>query len=227
MRTFTLIAFLLIGLSGFAQPYKTIKVYKPYKWMIGVHMSVIEDDGNKLGNPFDVEHTWHYLNYPTRLTVDRYFKFGWSMEGAISYNSYLESVRVDDTVGITGTNFSFDLCGKYSFYNLYAPRFRWIEPYLNFGVSYTYRDAIEEQHIPSVVLGGGLNIWVFKQVGIQISSRAKLAAYPFFWDSHASYFQHTAGLVYRTKETRVNRQDRSKHHKWTKQTTKYKRKGGH
>ncbi len=227
MRRLAFIALIFISSALYAQPYKTIKVYKPYKWMFCVHMSVVEDDGNKLGNPLDIQNTWHYLQYPSRITVDRYFNYGWSMEGAISYNAYLKELRVDDTTGISGTNFSFDLTGKYSFYNLYAPRARWIEPYLNFGVGYTYRNALQEQHIPSVVLGGGLNIWVLKQVGIQISSRAKLAAYPFFWDSHASYFQHSAGLVFRTKDSRVNRQDRSKHHKWTRQTTKYKRKGGH
>lgn len=195
--------------------------------MIGVHMSVVEDDGDKLGNPFDVQNTWNYLPYPSRITVDRYLNYGWSLEGALSYNQYLKSVRVDDTTGITGTNFSFDICAKYSFYNLYAPRARWIEPYLNFGVGYTYRDALKEEHIPSVILGGGLNIWIHKQVGLQIASRAKLAAYPFFWDSHASYFQHTAGIVFRTKDTKVNKQNKSKQHKWTRKSVRYKRKGGH
>lgn len=227
MRILASIILLSTTFFSWAQPYKTIKPYKPYKWMIGVHMSVIEDDGNKLGNPFDVQNTWHYLPYPSRITVDRYINYGWSVEGALSYNTYLDELRVDDTTGITGTNFSFDACAKYSFYNLYAPRARWIEPYVNFGVSYTYRDALNEEHVPSLVLGAGLNIWVIRQLGFQFSSRAKLSGYPFFWDSHASYFQHTAGIVFRTKDGKSYSPSNKKQHKWTKQTRRYKRKGGH
>lgn len=228
MRSITFLLFIItLSFSGLSQPYKTVKVYKPYKWMIGVHMSVIEDDGEKLGNPFDVSNTWHYLPYPTRLTVDRYFNYGWSIEGAASYNQYQETLRVNDTTGIEGSNFSFDISGKYSFYNLYAPRHRWIEPYLTFGVGYTYRDALNVEHVPTVNLGGGLNIWVLKQWGLQLTSRAKLSAYPFFWESDASYSQHTAGIVYRTKPSRPYTPNRKKQHKWTHKNTKFKRKGGH
>src|SRR5690606_30546500 len=79
MRILASIILLSTTFFSWAQPYKTIKPYKPYKWMFGVHMSVIEDDGNKLGNPFDIQNTWHYLPYPSRITVDCYINYGWSV----------------------------------------------------------------------------------------------------------------------------------------------------
>ena len=226
-----LIAFTLITSTlSIAQPYKTVKVYKPYKWMFGLSWNAAEDDGHKFDGLFDINNNWSTLHpFPTRFTVDRYFNYGWSVEGALSYASYTEETRVNDTTGIAGMNLSFDASAKYSFYNLYAPGSRWIEPYLIAGVGYTYRDNSDFEHVPTLNVGGGLNLWFFrtKQVGIQLASRAKLSGYPFFWDSHANYIQYSAGILYRTKSTRRNQPSKKKRHKWTKKTQKFKRKGGH
>ena len=72
------ILFIFIICNAFAQPYKTIKKYKPYDWMVGVSWSVIDDDGRPFSGLFDVEKGWNYLYYPIRLSVDRYLSRGWS-----------------------------------------------------------------------------------------------------------------------------------------------------
>lgn len=231
MRSLFLIAFFLVANFTFAQPYKTIKPYKPYKWMIGVHWSAIEDDGDKFNGLFDVNNSWNIKPFPTKLTLDRYLTYGWSLEGVLSYGEYTEEKRVNDTTGITGVIASFDFNGKYSLYNLYAPRARWIEPYFIAGVGYTYRNGTASEHVPTVNLGGGLNIWFIKQLGLQISSNAKLGMWPGVWDENSSsnYFQHSVGLVFRTPDkAKYKNPNKKAQHKWTKKRQRgFKRKGGH
>ena len=212
-----------------AQPYKTIKPYAPYKWMIGVSWTAIDDDGRKIDGLFDYATSLNYLPYPTRVSLDRYFRYGWSAEASATYMTYLPGKLVQDTIGLAGLLFSFDVNGKYSFYTKYAPRARWIEPYLTFGVGYTYRsNALVAQHVPTLNLGLGLNFWFTKNIGIQLNSSGKFGIYPGFWDSHTSYFQHSAGIVFRFKSKSNNNNDfhRPKN-KWTKENRRYKQKGGH
>lgn len=211
-----------------AQPYKTIKVYKPYHWMIGVHWSAIDDDGKKFEGMFDLGPSWNFAPYPTRITVDRYFIYGWSMEVAATYNEYLPAKRVNDTTHLSSTFICFDVNGKYSFYNQYAPRARWIEPYFTFGLGYTYRNnAAASMHTPTVNLGFGLNIWILKNIGFQFHSNGKLAVYPTFWDTHDNYLQHNAGIVYRFKTGKQsNKEFHKRKHKWAHGNKRYKQKNG-
>lgn len=226
----TLIIFfsLFVSFSAFAQPYKTIKVYKPYKWMFGAHWSAIDDSGDKFGDIFDFNNAWNIKPFPTKLSLDRYIIYGWSIEAIATYGEYTESKTVNDTTGIKGMLASFDVHGKWSFYNLYAPRARWIEPYFTFGVGYTYREGTADPHVPTVNLGGGLNFWVINRLGIQLASNAKIGVYPGFWETDNNYLQHTIGIVYRTPDKSSYRYpNNKKQHKWTKKQQKFKRKGGH
>lgn len=222
----------LLSAFAIAQPYKTIKPYAPYKWMVGVHWSVIEDDGNQLGDLFNVGRSWNYLYYPTKISVDRYLKYGWSLEGSATYMTYTPAKTVNDTTGLASMFMCVDVNGKYSLYNQYAPRARWIEPYFTFGLGYTYRSsAAVAPHVPTLNLGLGVNFWMHKNVGFQLHTNGKLGLWPGFWDSglHTNYFQHSAGFVFRWTGGKNKNGDFSKpKHKWTKnQPKKYKKKGGH
>ena len=223
-----LFLFVFITFYSLSQPYKTIKVYRPYKWMVGLHWSAIDDDGDKFNRLTDVNNSWHIKPYPVRITLDRYFVYGWSMEMAASYVQYETNKVVNDSTGINGINFAFDLNGKYSFYNLYAPRARWIEPYITAGIGYTYRDKTADAHSPSVNIGGGLNFWPLYRLGIQLSSSAKFSMYPKQWDTKSNYLQHSIGIVYRSPYSKGYKNTNSKkQHKWINQNKSYKRKGGH
>lgn len=227
-RSLLIIWVLITYTSLWAQPHGTENIYRPYKWMFGLHWNFIEDDGSKFEDIFDVSNSWNALPYPAKLTIDRYFKYGWSMEFGLSYASYSDSKRINDTTGLSGMNFAFDVNGKFSLYNIYAPRHRWFEPYFTFGVGYTYRDITVDPHVPTVNLGGGINFWIVKRIGIQIASQAKFACYPTVWETHGNYLQHSIGIVYRTPwETGYQYPNNKKQHKWTKEQQRYKRKGGH
>ena len=91
-----------------AQPYKTIKSYKPYKWMIGLSWTAIDDDGRKVDGLFDYATSWNILPYPTRISLDRYFRYGWSAEASATYMEYLPGKLIQDTTGFSSLMFSFD-----------------------------------------------------------------------------------------------------------------------
>ena len=228
IRILSILSFCILIFSASAQPYKTVKVYRPYKWMIGAHWAGIEDNGSKLGGLFDVKGSWNILPYPTRLTVDKYFNYGWSLEAALTYTQYKSGKLINDSTHFEGTFFSFDILGKYSFYNLYAPRARWIDPYLTFGVGYTYREQGAFQHVPMVVAGGGVNFWIIPSLGIQLRSTAKFGVYPGIWDTHENYLEHTAGIMYRIRGKKNRNGDFGRRkHKWAHGNKRYKgNKGG-
>ncbi len=224
------LAFLFVTNLSFAQPYKTIKRYKPYKWMIGLHWAAIDDDGNQFGDLFNMKDSWMYSYYPTQLSVDRYFDNGWSIEGVATYMQYVPDKNVNDTILHQYATFAnLDINGKYSFYIDYAPKARWIEPYITFGLGYTFRDsAFVAQHVPSVNLGAGLNFWFTKNIGIRFHSSAKIGVFPGFWTTHTNYLHHNVGLLIRWNEGK--KEDNSfqkRKHKWTRKHGGRRKKGGH
>ena len=188
-----------------AQPYRTIGVHKPYKWMFGVSWAAIDDNGSKFTKLFDVKNSWNLLPYPSSLTVDRYFKYGWSMEFGATYSKYKLGKLINDSTNFQGTFFNFDASAKYSFSQLYAPRAQWLDPFLTAGIGYTYRQEGAATHAPTVNLGGGVNFWLYKGIGIRLQSSAKLGVYPGFWDTPENYLQHTAGLVFKVGAGKNNR----------------------
>lgn len=211
-----------------AQPYKTIKEYKPYKWMFGVHWTIIEDDGDPFGNIFNAATSWNLRPYPTRITVDRYIRYGWSMEGALTYGQYVGGNVVNGETGLDGMMAAVDIHAKWSFYNLYAPSARWIEPYITFGGGYTFRSVSSPMHTPTANVGGGLNFWLMESLGIQLSSSAKFGILPKFWNTPGNYLQHSFGIVYRTPDESSHRNENDKkRYPWTKKNKRFKNKQGH
>jgi len=195
--------------------------------MFGIQWSAIDDDGNKFGNIFNVNQSWNLKPYPTMLTVDRYILYGWSAELALNYGQYAGNRIVNDSMNVTGLNLSADLHAKYSFYNLYAPNARWIDPYVMLGGGITYRTGTGDTFAPTVNLGGGVNFWFVNWMGIRLSAVAKFAVAPTFWDTPNNYLQYNAGIVFRTPDQKVNSYNNKRRHKWTsKRSRKYKKKGG-
>ncbi|MCH2223838.1 MAG: hypothetical protein MK066_03635 [Crocinitomicaceae bacterium] len=218
----------LCGVS-YSQPYKTIKTYKPYKWMLGINWSAIDDNGDKFGQLFDTKKSWNALAFPSTISLDRYFTYGWSMEGIATYSKYKEGNLINDSTHFSGTFFGFDVNGKYSFYQLYAPALRWIDPFLSFGVGYTYRpNAGTDVHSPMVNLGGGVNFWVHKNFGFQVRSQAKFGVFPVIWDTKSNYLHHSAGIVirYGANGKHQNGEFDRKKNKWVHGRNNFKKRGG-
>ncbi|MDX2362767.1 MAG: hypothetical protein QNK23_18295 [Crocinitomicaceae bacterium] len=232
MKKFLLLIVALIAFNtAFAQPYKLQKKYAPYKWMIGVSWNVIEDDGNQLGDLFNAAESWNYLYYPTKITVDRYLKYGWSLEGAATYMKYEAGKRVNDTISLGSTFFAVDVNTRWSFNTLYAPKMRWLEPYVTLGLGYTYRStAAVSPHVPTLNLGAGFNVWFHKNIGMQVQTSGKLGLWPGFWDSglHSNYFHHSVGLMLRLHGKNRNSSTFNKRkHKWAHGNRRYKKNTGH
>lgn len=227
-RTLLIVSCILTASYSFAQPWKTTQPYRPYKWMIGVHWNFIDDDGSKFEHVFDLGPRWNLLPYPSKFSVDRYFKYGWSVEVAASYMQYTVDKRIHDTIGFASSFFAFDVNGKYSLYSHYAPRHRWIEPYFTFGLGYANRSVLVAPHTPTLNLGGGINFWPMNRIGIQLAAQAKFALYPAIWDTHANYMHYSAGIVYRSPWKRgYQYPNQKKQHSWTKKQQNFKPKGGH
>ena len=224
LKTTLIFSFVFAFTVLFAQPYKTIKVFKPYKWMIGVSWSAIDDNGHKIERMFDLGSSWNIAPFPAKISLDRYFRYGWSAEISATYGILKSNRIINDTIGIRSDLYNIDLSGKYSFYNLYAPRNRWIDPYFTFGVGYTFRpSANTTQHAITANLGFGMNFWIIKNLGIQLHSVGKIGFSP-----HSSYFQHSAGIVFRTTEGKhKNGNFGTRKNKWVHGKNKFKQKGGH
>lgn len=229
LKRFLLLALFFCSLQAHAQPYKTIKPYKPYKWIFGVHWSGVEYDGSRLEGVFDSDRNRTALPYPTLLTIDRYFVYGWSMEASLGYNKF-SSTRLspDSNSVLFADQFSLDLNGKYSFYTKYAPRARWIEPYFVGGLGFTYRPSLEEAYIPTINLGAGINFWFGKYVGMRFAGGAKVAVFPEFATSPNNYLNASAGFVFRTPDIKPYKSSNKRRYKWIKKLPKrHREKGGH
>lgn len=195
--------------------------------MFGVHWLVIEDDGNPFGGMINVPRSWNLLPYPSRITVDRYLKKGFSLELDAAYMQYYPGKQINGLNGVSAVHFNADIHAKYSPYVTYAPRVKWLEPYFMLGVSYTFRSATTTAHAPTFNGGGGVNFWIDKNWGIQLSTQAKFGLFPRFFIS-TNYLQYNAGVVYRTSWERPRRSPNDKkRYPWTKDKQKYKPKNGH
>ena len=168
--------------------------------------------------------------FPSKLTVDRYFDNGWSIEGATAYNRYKAGKQINNQTDVSSIFLSFDVVAKKSFYMNYYPSAKWIDPYISMGVGYTYRstDANVFSHAPSLNVGPGLNFWI-SDIGIQLQSYAKFGLYPGFWYRSAeNYLHHSIGVVYRFSEFEQSPNDFDKRrYPWAKKKKRFKKKEGH
>lgn len=194
----TLLFMVILGTS-IAQPDKMITNKDNYNWMFGASWMMLDDDG--AGTNFFNFSEFHTAPYPTRAFVDKYLYNGWSIEGSICFQSYDNTKLVNDSMGVGGNLFALDIHSKYSFYKL-AGR-GWIDPYIFAGGGFTGR-IVEDGNTAkpfslNANIGGGVNLWVSNNFGIQLQSVAKFSLNDFFGPSN--YIAHTAGVVVRLEKS--------------------------
>lgn len=220
---FTLLAlFCFIGFAH-SQPSSIDRKKDPYSWMFGVSWNVVDDNGQAFTKLFDYKDSWNYLYYPSRITVDKYIRRGWSMEGMAAYNYYSSSKLINDTTGLSGRFFSVDFHMKYSFYRFFAPA-KWFDPYFSFGLGVTYRQVMDPPITPTVNLALGANFWFSKSWGMQVQTMGKLGIVPDIYVSKTDYLQHTVGVVYRRSPKMKHSKNNKKRHKWIHEKQRFKRK---
>jgi len=212
--------FLVIFGSSIAQPDKMITNKDNYNWMFGASWMMLDDDGAGT-NLFNFsEH--HTAPYPTRAFVDKYLYNGWSIEGSLCFQKYDNSKLVNDSLGVDGSLFGFDVHSKYSFYKLVGRS--WIDPYLFAGGGITAR-IMDERNTAKPMsinanIGGGVNFWVSNNFGIQLQSVAKFSLNDFFGPSN--YMAHTAGVVVRFEKSNGEGNDFAKSRYKIKKSRKIK-----
>lgn len=189
--------FILIFLPffAFAQPHKKYANADTYKYMFGLGMNFIDDDGNT--SSFAGNKILHYNPFPSRLMADYYLYNGWSVEGAFAVAKYATDRWVNGQMGVSGNIMSIDANLKYSFYKLLNKGL--IDPYLIGGAGLTFRnstDTLATGFSPTINIGGGVNIWVNNAIGIQLQSCGKIALTSDFFGK-SDYLQHTIGVVIR------------------------------
>ncbi len=218
--TITILFFVV--LNSYAQPSSINRKKNPYSWMFGLSWNVVDDNGDAFSNLFDVKGSWNYLLYPSRISIDKYLKKGWSLEGMVAYNKYTAGKLINDTTGLSGIFVSGDFHAKYSFYRFMSSR-KLLDPYISFGLGATYRQVMSSPITPTFNIALGANFWFSKSWGFQIQTMGKLGLVSDIYTSNTDYLQHTVGIVYRKQPKRKHSRNNKKRYGWTKETTKYKK----
>lgn len=222
----TAVLFLLIcciwgANQAWGQPYSWYKKPKPYTWMFGAGYSAIDDDGRGFCQPFDVNQSWNYLVFPSKLTVNRYWNAGFSADFEGTYNTYSAGKLINDSVGYSGTFLAFDLNLDYSFAQFLRPQ--WFEPFVEFGIGMTQRTAFSAPYCMTANANLGMNFWMYKGIGIQLQTSGKFAVIPFDLAGPNAYTQHSVSILYRIEpRQRGYSSSRKKKYKWTKARPKFK-----
>ncbi|MES2800737.1 MAG: hypothetical protein V4638_12020 [Bacteroidota bacterium] len=225
-RKLLLITFLLIGLNASAQPQSMRTKAHPYRWMFGLSWSVLDDNGEKFTKLFDFPTSYNFEYFPSRFFVDRYFNYGWSMEGALTFNRFDAKRQVNDTTGVTGFLANLDVNAKFSF-NRYFRNAKWFDPYVSMGIGGTFRtDSTAGPFTPNVNIGLGMNFWFGQKRhwGIQLQTCGKLAVWEGIPNNKANYIQYSIGAVYRFTPKKSSRSNFDKRrNKWINKKQKYNR----
>lgn len=191
---------------------------KETPWVFGHGWNIVQDDAGKwFKNLFNVDKAWNMAPYPVRFTCEKWLYSnkdtsgaarGWSIELMGAYNRYgVGNFLVDQTNPVLVDKeyqlLSFDIHAKYNFNKLLdlnklmGSKKDIIQPYGTFGFGYTYRSLPSHPGCGTVNAGLGLNVWIYKGIGIQIQSIAKFGLEDRFPNAGSNYLQHSISVVYK------------------------------
>lgn len=219
LQNILLLTLLLTFSKSFAQPAPTL-YSKPYSWMVGISWTVIEDDGRGFCQTFDVAESWNYEYFPTRLFVDKYFKYGLSAEFSAAFVTYKPGKMVNRMNNVAGVYFGMDLNCKYSFYPIIRPK--WLDPFVSVGIGMAQRTVMPVSASLAGNLNLGVNFKIYAGLDFQLQTGAK---FTFMGGKPAGggYFQHNAGLLYKFNASRGSRHNfGQKRYHWTNKKVRYK-----
>ncbi|MDG2194986.1 MAG: hypothetical protein P8K77_09125 [Polaribacter sp.] len=124
---------------------------------------------------------WDVLSSVSRVSVEKYFKDGFSLQVAGSLNE-LES----DFYFAIDANVKYDVNKLVDF--AFGSTTQWFDPYVYLGLGYTSVDNTGEAMLN---VGVGFTSWFTETVGLNFQSGAKRQ----FSDKVGDHFQHALGLV--------------------------------
>jgi len=194
--------------------------------MIGIQWNIMDDTGNRYDDIFDVKNGWNALPYPSSLNIDIYFLKGLSAEIIGGFNQYSDKKIINDTIGRGGNVPFVDLNAKYSFGFLMNQQL--FDPFAILGVGYTGRGMLEGlENQLNANIGLGFNVMIYRGLGVQWRTTAKMGLSPEFYSTDADYLHHQFGIIYKFPEIGKGNYGASKpQHSWTRKKYKYRKPRG-
>jgi len=206
-RTSVLFLFLLslaatVNAQGGGRKSSPIKrFFKKTPWTFNLGGHVVDDDGKPFNQLFNVNDSWNFLPYPTRIAVDGYFQKGWSFQGEFSYTQFKAGKVINNDVKTVGsTFFSADVHVKYDLNEVFGDT-HWFDPYVAGGYGYTMRSIATNPNTATANLGLGFNLWIYQNLGFNLHTMAKFA----MQQGTSNYLHHSVGIVYRFEYGMGNR----------------------
>lgn len=217
---------LLISGSCFAQPTGWMGKPQPFKWIFGIGMNAVDDDGRAFCQPFNFTNSWQYVLLPSHISIDRYINHGIAVGLEGNYNMYSAAKRVNDTVGLSGMFIAIDLSANYHFGEMIGRD--WLDPYVKLGAGGTQRNAYPTNFVPTANFALGVNLYAFRNFGFQLQTAAKFGLAPAPFTSNSNYLQHSVSIIYRVvpREKSGSTFSTKKRYKWTNKKHRYKGGGG-
>lgn len=157
------------------------------------HPNMFSEEGNETswGDEFyNAEDHYNLSSSPiSRIHVGRYLGTGFSLGGAISFNTI---DKIGDASADDLSYIGLDMDIRYALNNIYTA-IKWMDPYVNIGGGYTF---VDDQGFGTLNGGFGANIWFTESFGLNIQSNYKHS----FDDDvdnvgQLPHFQHALGLV--------------------------------
>lgn len=170
-------------------------------WTFGIHGHVVDDDGDPFGNLFNVGRAWNFLSYPSKLTIDGYYRAGFSFQLELAFTQYkngrvINQKNSETPNKISGAYWSrfisTDINVKYDLNELFGPT-NWFDPYVSMGYGMTMRTGVTKPTTFTYNTGLGFNIMIFENLGFNVQSMAKFSMI----EGTSNYLHHSVGVIYR------------------------------
>lgn len=204
----------------YAQNFKKVK---PYSLMIGVYWNAMEDDGQWYEGLVDFGNSWNMPVFPASINADFYLKKGMSIDVLASYNQYKLGNTINLDTNRSGRALAVSTHFKYSFGFLMRQQI--VDPFVFGGFGYSNRQAVALNSMVSGNIGAGVNVMLWRGLGMQIRSTAKVMLLPELIKDN--YIHHHFGLIYKFPEfSGGNNAFYKKKHQWGFKTYRYRKPKG-
>jgi len=159
-------------------------------WSIGLGFNAIDFKANdNIVKDFLGHNDTNISQFFSRLSVERSFNHGFSVEAVVSLNQITHFMSKGD---VKAQYYGFDLNAKYDLNELFGET-GWFDPYVVAGFGYSQIDAATDIDGTTFNYGAGFNFWISEKIGINVQSLAKSA----FGNELEDFFQHSLGIVFK------------------------------
>lgn len=164
--------------------------------------SILSDDGTFLQNPLRFNNWENVTIRPLPASFSVHFPYYAKANGAmgqIGFQTYYSASKAQWIGGAQNFGTAYFFGSNVDFRSIF-PTIRIeqarINPFVNYGVGYTYRSVALHHHEPIVHFGGGLTNWLSERVGITFSGTANFGTFHLI-SGFTSYLQANVYVLYR------------------------------